>query len=88
MLPTVSLGLETGINGHLLSGNSVLSDGSRREPLQPQMRAGLFARYEWNAGEVSISGGLANSAFDFESARGGTDGFRDVYGTVNWLTRF
>lgn len=88
LLPTVSLGLEAGINGHLLSGRSVLSDGSRREPLQPQMRAGLFARYEWNGGEVSVSGGFANSAFDLQDAGGGTDGFRDLYGTVNWLTRF
>lgn len=84
VLPTVSLGLEAGINGNALNGERVLDDGSLRETLRPQSRAGLFARYEWTSGEVSISGGLANSAYDF--AR--TDGFEDFYGTVNWLMRF
>lgn len=84
VLPTISLGLEAAINGSAVSGQRVLDDGSLREELQPQTRGGLFARYEWNGGEVSISGGLANSAYDF----GATDGFDEFYGTVSWLMRF
>lgn len=84
VLPTVSFGLEAGINGHTLNENPILEDGSLREPLRPQTRLGLFARYEWYGGEVSISGGLANNAYDF----GATDGFDAFYGTINWLTRF
>lgn len=84
LLPTMSLGLEAAINGNALSGQRVLDDGSQRETLHPQSRAGLFARYEWNSGEISISGGIANSAYDF----GRTDGFDEFYGTVNWLMRF
>ena len=82
--PTVSLGLEAGMNGNGVSGHRVLDDGSRREPLRPQTRAGLFARYEWNGGEISISGGLSNSAYDFRRS----DGFDEFYGTANWLMRF
>lgn len=84
VLPTVSLGLEAGINGNAVSGERVLEDGTMREPLRPQTRAGLFVRYEWNGGEISISGGVANSAYDF----GRTDGFDEFYGTANWLMRF
>ncbi len=84
VLPTVSLGLEAGINGNALRGQRLLEDGSLREALRPQTRAGLFARYEWNGGEISISGGVANSAYDF----GRTDGFDELYGTANWLMRF
>ena len=84
VLPTISLGLETAINGNALSGQRVLEDGSLRESLRPQSRAGLFARYEWHSGEISVSGGVANNAYDF----GKTDGFDEFYGTANWLMRF
>lgn len=84
VLPTVSIGMETGINGHTMSDSRVLADGSRSERLRPQTRVGAFARYEWNGGEISVSGGVANSAYDFSA----TDGFDDFYGTVNWLMRF
>lgn len=84
LLPTVSVGAEAALNGNAISGNDVLEDGSRREPLRPQGRLGIFARYEWNGGEVSVSGGLANDAYDF----GSTGGFNNAYGTINWLTRF
>lgn len=84
ILPTVSLGLEAGINGNALDEARILDDGSQRDELRPQSRVGLFARYEWNSGEVSISGGLSNNAYDF----GKTDGFDEFYGTVNWLMRF
>ena len=88
VLPTVSLGLEAGINGHLLTGDSVLSDGSLRDPLRPQIRTGLFARYEWSSGEISASAGLANSAYDFTDNNGSVGGFEEIYGTINWLRRF
>lgn len=84
VLPTVSLGLEAGMNGNAVSGEKVLDDGSLRDPLRPQGRVGLFARYEWNGGEISVSGGLSNSEYDFA----GADGFKQAYGTVSWLMRF
>lgn len=84
VMPTISLGLEAALNGNALSGQGVLEDDSRREPLRPQSRAGVFARYEWNGGEISLSVGAANSAYDFGKA----DGFDEIYGTANWLMRF
>lgn len=84
VLPTVSIGLEAGVNGNLLNARPVLDDGSLREELRPETRLGLFARYEWNGGEVSLSGGLASSSLDFDAS----PSLDNVYGTVNWLTRF
>lgn len=85
ILPTVSVGMEAGVNGNHLDYIEETSPGNvRRRHVSPQARAGLFARYEWHSGEISLSGGLANGAYEF----GGVDGFDHVYGTLNWLTRF
>jgi hypothetical protein len=72
LTPALSLGLEAGAAGNL-EGDVA--------------RAGVFARYEWTAGELSASAGAT------------TDGLLDGIGpslarsttpfvTVNWLTRF
>lgn len=84
VLPTVSVGLEAGVNGNLLEESPVLDDGSLREKLRPETRLGLFARYEWNGGEVSLSGGLASNSLDFDAS----PNLDNAYGTINWLTRF
>lgn len=85
MLPSVSIGVEAALNGNVDNADRLLSDGTRREQMNPQGRVGLFARYEWAGGEVSLSGGLSNSAYDFKPSE---DGFEDIYGTLNWLIRF
>lgn len=51
-LPTLSIGPEAGINGHVQSHNNGDLEYTRA-------RAGLFARYEWAGGEVSASGGVS-----------------------------
>lgn len=84
VVPTISLGVEASINGNLLSESRILDDGSLREELRPQTRLGLFARYEWYTGEISVSGGITSDNLDFA---GGTE-FDHLYATVNWLTRF
>ena len=85
ILPTVSAGLEAALNGNIDNADKWLSDGTVREQLKPQGRVGVFARYEWSGGEVSLAGGLSNSAYDFEPSE---DGFDEIYGTFNWLIHF
>lgn len=84
VVPTISLGVEASVNGNLLSDSRILDDGSLREELRPQTRLGLFARYEWYTGEISVSGGVTSDSLDFS---GGNE-FDSLYATVNWLTRF
>ena len=79
-----SIGLEATLNGNALDAPDILADGSLREKLEPSYRLGVFARREWQSGEISISAGVARNGLDFE----GDVGFEDLYGTVNWLTRF
>jgi len=67
LLPSLSIGIEAQLHGDVA--------------LQ-SLRAGAFARYEWTAGEVSISGGAAETRG--ESFRR-DDG---LYGTVNVLIRY
>jgi len=63
----VSLGVEARINGNALDRDA---------------RGGLFVRYAWTGGEVSLAGGLAGRFFD--DARD----MRDPYATVNWLLQY
>jgi len=52
VLPTLSIGPEAGINGHIQnSGGDDLA--------YSRGRAGVFARYEWAGGEISGSGGIS-----------------------------
>jgi hypothetical protein len=46
-------------------------------------RAGLFLRYTWDGGEVSLSGGISGGSFQ---AAGNAD--PEPYATLNWLTQF
>ncbi len=74
--PTVSLGVEGILNGN---GQQTLGRfASDLELGQLERRAGLFLRYEWFGGEVSLAGGLSVSPGD--SAR--------PYATLNWITQF
>ncbi len=63
----ISVGLEGGINANDLGEDT---------------RVGLFARYAWNGGEVSLSGGYAGRFLDEANS------LRDPYATANWLTQF
>lgn len=51
ILPTISVGPEFGVNGHIKSHQNGDLQYARG-------RAGAFARYEWAGGEVSASGGV------------------------------
>lgn len=46
-------------------------------------RAGLFARKEWNGGEISISAGVSGGLF-----KGAGSATPEPYVTVNWLRQF
>jgi len=63
----MSLGVEAGINA-----NDLGEDG----------RGGLFARYAWEGGEISLSAGFSGRFLDDAQS------LRDPYATANWLTQF
>lgn len=63
----ISLGFEGGINANDLGEDA---------------RAGLFARYAWTGGEVSVSGGFSGRFLDEAKS------LQDPYATANWLTQF
>jgi cellulose biosynthesis protein BcsS len=63
----ISLGIEGGINANTLGEDA---------------RAGLFARYAWQGGEVSLAGGFSGRFLDDAEA------LQDPYATFNWLTQF
>jgi hypothetical protein len=46
-------------------------------------RAGLFVRYVWDDGEISLSGGISGGSF--QSAG---DAAPEPYATLNWITQF
>jgi hypothetical protein len=63
----VSLGIEAGVNANALGEDA---------------RAGLFARYAWNGGEVSLAAGVAGRFLEEAQS------LQDPYANVNWLTQF
>ncbi len=63
----ISLGLEGVINANDLGEDA---------------RVGLFARYAWTGGEVSVSGGFSGRFLDEAKS------LRDPYATATWLTQF
>lgn len=94
ILPTLSVGLEAGINGdaqaecrtRLRDAGDCAVKSWRREydtSLLDYARTGIFARYEWYGGELSVSGGGLGQMID-------TSGHIEVepYVTVNWITQF
>jgi hypothetical protein len=93
IVPTLSLGLEGKINvdaqGDCELGNdsSKACRGQYKESddvtLLSYSRAGVFARYEWATGEISVSAGALGRGFIHDAASDPTP-----YVTVNWLTQF
>jgi hypothetical protein len=92
--PKLSLGLEGGINVDDQADCRMEKSGAPgcRTPnddtiepsdLMDYARAGAFARYEWERGELSLSAGALGDSFS-------RDGATDIspYVTVNWLTQF
>ena len=63
----VSIGLEGALNANTMGEDA---------------RGGLFVRYAWTTGEVSLAGGFSGRFLDE------ADAIRDPYATVNWLTQF
>lgn len=82
--PAVSLGIEAAVYGHALDSDRLRPAGHDDLHFQPAARAGLFARYEWTDGEISIAGGAARDQWN------STDDVKldDAYASVNWLSRY
>ncbi len=93
--PAVSLGVEGAINidaqadcrvtGSRASRCNLLSEEIDRAELLDYARGGVFARYEWGTGEMSLSAGVLGGSFG-----NGRDDETEVapYVTFNWLTQF
>lgn len=93
--PRISLGVEGGVNMDAqaecrVDGNSTsrcnrLSDDLDRADLLDYARAGVFARYEWGTGEMSLSAGALGDSFG-----SGSHDKTEIapYVTLNWLTQF
>jgi hypothetical protein len=60
-----------------------LATGDENTELLDYTRAGVFMRYEWDGGEVSLSGGVSGGSF-----MNSGDASPEPYGTVNWITQF
>lgn len=74
--PTVSLGVEGILNGN---GQHTLGRFASSPDLgEIERRGGVFLRYEWYGGEVSLAGGLSVSPGDDPRP----------YATLNWITQF
>ena len=63
----VSVGLEARVNGNALDKDA---------------RGGLFVRYAWHGGEISLAGGLAGRFFE------DAQDMRDPYVTFCWLMQY
>ncbi|WP_334145321.1 cellulose biosynthesis protein BcsS [Hyphomicrobium sp.] len=93
--PALSLGVEGAVNidaqaecrvnGTHTSRCNLLSEEIDRAELLDYARGGVFARYEWGTGEVSLSAGVLGGSFG-----SGRHDDTDVapYVTFNWLTQF
>ena len=63
----VSLGIEARVNGNALDKDA---------------RGGVFIRYAWHGGEISLAGGLAGRFFE------DANDMHDPYATLCWLQQF
>lgn len=89
----VAPGLSTGLEGWLNLddqsdcdlgwGNTAACDEDEQTHLLDYTRAGLFVRYAWDGGEVSLSGGISGGGF---MSAGSAD--PEPYATLNWMTQF
>ncbi len=50
--------------------------------LDKDARGGLFVRYDWKGGEVSLAGGVSGRFFENASD------MTDPYATLNWLMQY
>ena len=92
--PNLSLGIEGGVNvdsqaecrvdGSSTSPCNRLSEELDQADLLDYARGGIFARYEWGTGEVSVSAGALGDSF----GNGGQGDEIAPYVTLNWLTQF
>jgi hypothetical protein len=79
LLPTVSIGLEGGVNLDSQAEYKMNREQpSHRTETWDYVRAGVFARYEWYGGEISASAGLSGDMREHKTG----------YGTINWITQF
>jgi len=71
-------------SGYRLVGDLTLGAEGRIDgnALDRDARGGLFLRYAWSGGEVSLAGGVSGRVF--EDARDMTN----PYATLNWLTQY
>ena len=87
--PGLSAGLEAWLNLDEQSDCDLGWDGTAdchkddKTDLLDYTRAGLFARYVWDDGEISLSGGVSGGSF--QSAG---DAPPEPYATLNWITQF
>lgn len=89
--PSVSLGLEAGINFDA-QGECRMQERPSEQcharygdatDLLDYARAGAFVRHEWEGGEISLSAGVLGGSF-----RGDESSSLDPYATVTWLKQF
>ncbi len=77
--PQVSLGMEAGANVDIQGDYKITHE---REAFRTRQldyaRGGIFARYQWDGGEISASTGLLGDFTEEQSA----------YGTINWVSQF
>lgn len=74
LLPQISLGPEAGLSG---------------EAAQPRGRIGAFARFDWPAGEIAASGGVAETADALGTGLATGEKTRATpYLTLTWAQRF
>lgn len=77
ILPTLSIGIEAGLNGNAVGNEHILD--SRLDGIDYQnSRGGGFVRYEWDGGEISASAGVSGDIADPSTP----------YATINWITQF
>lgn len=63
--------------------NSAACYNDEKTELIDYTRAGLFVRYDWDGGEISLSGGVSGGSFGSSG-----DANPEPYATLNWLTQF
>lgn len=63
--------------------NSAACYADDKTELLDYSRAGLFLRYDWDGGELSLSGGVSGGSFASSGSAS-----PEPYATLNWLTQF
>lgn len=90
MTPSLSAGLEGWLNLDDQSDCDMGWDDSSacyadvRTDLLDYTRTGIFVRYEWDGGELSLSGGVSGGSFRSSADSAAAE----PYATLNWMTQF